>query len=526
MAIITTKEIITMFNKRAILTLIIILTLSCSACGGDIEYVPVKPGTENIPSGGDNSEGDDNEGDDNTGNEGDDNTGNEGDDNTGNEGDDNTGNEGGDDSTGESNYLVEMSNSDFEQGLAGWETNNYKDAKQATVEIVEGMGVNGSKCVKISQKSNGPVCCMAVERVLTGLKTETLYRMTAKVKYENVAKGCGAVIFNHSDIQYWNSSEYLLGTSMDEWTTATVDFLTDQFGSARICCALGYWLGGKQDGGRSTGTVYYDDVQVVEVSDQMYIRHGKHMSIYIDPSQIQIPDASIDAWLKKVDKMYEAYADLIGNTPYEGRRLGILTTKGMDKGYLALAGLPILWNGTKDYQLNSFNEIHEHGSMDFGMMHEMGHCFNHIGESSWNWNDEMFANFRMQYGLEKTGYAVYQRGSRDAQKKVYKGREILNMYWQDYSLTLKSSSGMNDNAVHYVLARLADEKILGWEPFRLTFRELHKKGYSGNSNNWYKFENFINTLSRFASEVHKRDIDVWDLLTEEEIASIKRKWLK
>ena len=178
-----------MSTKRAILTLIIILTLSCSACGGDIDYVPVKPGTENIPDNGNDSD-DDNQGD-NTGNEdneGDNNQGNEGDNEGGNEGGDSGDDNTGDDTTNESDYIVELSNSDFEQGMAGWETNNYKDAKQATVEIVEGMGVNGSKCVKISQKSNGPVCCMAVERVLTGLKTETLYRMTAKVKYENVAK--------------------------------------------------------------------------------------------------------------------------------------------------------------------------------------------------------------------------------------------------------------------------------------------------------------------------------------------------
>ena len=510
-----------MCKKGLFFTLIIVLILSCCSCGGDIEMVPVKPNTEGSGSG---SNGDDDNSDENEDGENDGNEEGEG----GNEGGstgDGDGNQG-DDSADESKYLVELSNSDFEKGMEGWSTHNYKDATQATVEIVEGMGVDGSKCVKISQKATNTVCSMAVERTLTGLKPETLYRMTAQVKYENVVKGCGAVIFNHSEIQYWNSSEYLLGTNMDEWTTAMVDFLTDQHGNAKICCALGYWLGGKQDGGRSTGTVYYDNVKVVEVSNQMYIRHGKHMSIYIDPSQIKIPDSSVDAWLKRVDDMYEAYADLVGSTPYDGRRLGILTTKGIDKGHLALAGLPILWNNKNNYQLESFNAIHEHSSMDFGMMHEMGHTFNHIGNSSWNWNDEMFANFRMQYGLEKTGYGVYQRGNGDTQKKMYKGREILKMYKQDYDKTLKSSSGMNDNAVHYVLANLADEKTLGWEPFRLTFRELHAKGYSGDSNNWYKFENFINTLSRFATEVHKREIDVWDLLTEEEIASIKRKWVK
>lgn len=530
-----------MFFRTNILVLFAVLSLMCSACGSEIEHVPVKPNTEGSGAQPDDDQDDDQneegtEGDEGEGTEGDGNEGEgtegegnegEGNEGEGTEGDGNEGDGGNEnDNPTDSQYLVELSNADFEDGMSGWNTHNYKDATQATVEIVEGAGVGGSKCVKISQKSTNTVCCMAVERTLTNLKPETMYRMTAKVKYENVAKGCGAVIFHHNIIQYWNSSEYLLGTNMSEWTTATVDFLSDEKGSATICCALGYWLGGKQDGGRSTGTVYYDDVKVVEVSNELYMRSGKHMAIYIDPAQIKVPDASIDAWLQRVDDMYEAYAELVGATPYNGRKLGILTTKGIDKGYLALAGLPILWNGTKQYQRESFAAIHEHSEMDFGMMHEMGHCFNHVGNSSWNWNDEMFANFRMQYGLEKTGFAVYQRGASDSQKILYTGREILNMYKQDYDRTLNSSSGMNDNAVHYVLANLADESKLGWEPFCRTMKYLQQNGYSGNSNNWYKFSNFIDTLSRFATEVHKKDIDVWDMLSQQEIDSIKRKWIK
>ena len=42
----------------------------------------------------------------------------------------------------------------------------------------------------------------------------------------------------------------------------------------------------------------------------------------------------------------------------------------------------------------------QHDDWCFGILHEIGHVFN-IGDTSWNWNDEMFANFRMHYALEK-----------------------------------------------------------------------------------------------------------------------------
>lgn len=503
---------------RRILVYIVALTLWLGACGGEIHMVPVTPGTENAPSTDDGTtdDGSDVEDDDTT----DSGSTDDGADDDATNDDNTVGGEGTDDENPVAG--VEISNWNFEEGLAGWSTKNYKDATQTTVEIVEGVGVNGSKCVKIHQTATNSVCCMAVERTLTGLEPETMYRMTAQVKYENVVKGCGAVIFNHDELQYWNSSEYLLGTSMDEWTTAVVDFLTDENGSAKICCALGYWLGGKQDGGRSTGTVYYDNVRVVKVTNQLYIRSGEHMGIYIDPAQIEVPDASIEAWLEKVDGMYEAYAELVGDTPYDGRRLGILTTKGIDKGYLALAGLPILWNGTKNYQKESFAAIHEYGSMDFGMMHEMGHTFNHVGESSWNWNDEMFANFRMQYGLEKTGYGVYAKGCKDVSSKMYYGRDILNMYKQDYEATINSSGGINDNGIHYILGRMAGDDCLKWTTFQKAFRYLHRYGYSGGGNKWAKFQNFVNTLSRFTVETLGSNVDAWSYITEEEQASIKK----
>jgi len=44
----------------------------------------------------------------------------------------------------------------------------------------------------------------------------------------------------------------------------------------------------------------------------------------------------------------------------------------------------------------------EHGDLSFAILHEIGHNFN-LGNTSWNWNDEMFANFRAYYAVETAG---------------------------------------------------------------------------------------------------------------------------
>lgn len=432
---------------------------------------------------------------------------------------------------------VEISNNGFEEAeevngewkIKDWTIKrNYGPSaanQKASVSIVDGQGRQGSRALKIQQLPSNGKCCVVLERELTGLEPDMMYRMTASLRYSDIPnnEGYGPVLFSPNTKQYWNSSKYFYGTELENWTTTYVDFLSDDDGKAKICIGLGFWQGGAANGGYSTGTVYWDHVTVTKVTTQMYMRESEHMRIWIEPGKMNTTSAVIDEWLAKVDKMYESYAELMGDIPHEGRKLGIMTTRGMYSGYWALAGYPILWGANGNAQETTFPEIAE-GTMSFGLMHELGHVFNHVGSSNWNWNDEMFANFRMQYGLEKNGYSVYQRGANDEQQKIYTGREILDMYKQDYDNTLNDPKGMNDNAVHYVLGRMAGDDYLGWDVFCATLKKLQKNGYSGGGNNWNKFQHFINTLSDCATEIKGRDIDAWQYINTTEKESIKRKW--
>ena len=46
---------------------------------------------------------------------------------------------------------VEVVNSGFEKGLEGWTRVDFHNGGKVTVEVVEGAGVNDSRCIKIQQ---------------------------------------------------------------------------------------------------------------------------------------------------------------------------------------------------------------------------------------------------------------------------------------------------------------------------------------------------------------------------------------
>ena len=149
--------------------------------------------------------------------------------------------------------VIELPNGNFENGLEGWTIKAYANGDKTTVEVVEGQGVKNSKCLKIQQLPENKKCCVGVTRQLTGLEPDQMYRLSARIRYSDIPKneGTGPVIFSPNSKQYWNSSKYLYGTDLKDWTNVTVDFMTDDFGNATIVAALGYYQGHHRRGNTS-----------------------------------------------------------------------------------------------------------------------------------------------------------------------------------------------------------------------------------------------------------------------------------
>ena len=268
-----------------------------------------------------------------------------------------------------------------------------------TVEYLPEGGADGSGCVKIASAEK---TALAIKHKLTGLHPGKLYRLSALMKCDSVQDGRGAVLYLDPEglEQSWNASEFAYGTN--DWTEVYMDFVPDRQGEAVVCCGLGFpW--GTYNGGKASGTVWYDNVKVTPAPEEaLYTREGEHIVLRLDRDKVTVSDADIDAWLSKLDRTYEAYRDLVGDVPFDGRKIMILNTPGIEPGYWALAGNPILWNSHVAVS-KLLDRTVEFGDWGFGIIHEIGHVFsqgNISGTGRWNWNDEIFANFRMSYALE------------------------------------------------------------------------------------------------------------------------------
>ncbi len=311
-----------------------------------------------------------------------------------------------------------------------------------TVEYLPGGGADGGGCVKIASAEK---TALAIKHKLTGLHPGKLYRLSALMKCDSVQDGRGAVLYLDPEglEQSWNASEFAYGTN--DWTEVYMDFVPDRQGEAVVCCGLGFpW--GTYNGGKASGTVWYDNVKVTPAPEEaLYTREGEHIVLKLDRDKVTVSDADIDAWLSKLDRTVEF------------------------------------------------------GDWGFGIIHEIGHVFsqgNISGTGRWNWNDEIFANFRMSYALEACDGTMSQRDI------CYRGADVINYYKIFYDETIGAGIPKNNgDALHYTFLRIKER--YGWDVYKKAFRELYALGDSGQEGletSYDKFLFFLSYVSKAAGE--------------------------
>ncbi len=147
-------------------------------------------------------------------------------------------------------------NGDFSRGMTGWQT-WCQDPGGASITLSRDGGVDGTPCVKITNTK--PVAASLFQFV--GCKQGKRYMMTCRVRYENVGlEGSGLVLGNAAyDASSNNIGEALSTSSFgssSEWRTISFVFeVTNNPASMNAGPRL--WF--------STGTVYVDDVSLVEI---------------------------------------------------------------------------------------------------------------------------------------------------------------------------------------------------------------------------------------------------------------------
>lgn len=351
-------------------------------------------------------------------------------------------------------------------------------------------GIDGSRCLFVENKKKATKGAIYM---MDGLVPGDIYRFSAMVKTQNVKEGRGAVLSiipSTVEDQIWNASKFLYDTN--DWTEVYVDVEAPESGTVGLYCSLG-GLEGTYNGGLATGKAWFDNVKVENVTKQLYIQEGRHIRFVLPHEMVTIPKEKMAELLLRWDDVYEAYKDLVGNVPYNGRKITIMTTPGIEKGYWALAGNPILWNSNVKNQ-KQLERFVEHGDWCFGLMHEIAHVFN-VDCSDWDWNDEIFANFRMSYALEKLQGAMTQN------KTLYVG-ENSSYYKLAYDKTIGAGKAENNgDAIQYTLMRIKSE--YGWIIYKKAFRELRmmkSEDFANMTTPWQKLKFFWSVLSKYAGE--------------------------
>lgn len=394
--------------------------------------------------------------------------------------------------------------------LGGW-----NEAK-ASVSQENLRGVNGSRCLAIIGSSDVDV--MFAQKV-TGLDPKKPYKVTGRIKSEGIAQGKGGNIC--LDYLWAPASEGITGSK--DWTSVTleIDNVPDD-GSVVICLRLGSTAASSQ------GVAYFDNISLKENTDLFILEsQAKHVRLMIDKQYVSISEAQIQNWLDNLDKVYDCYVELFnGRKPFEGKTI-TLRSAAIDAW--AYAGNPVQWN--RDYISNALLTVGQ-GDWCFGVMHELGHDFApYISEASyeWNWNEELFANFRMYYALEKLNAVVItdasiQRpdGSTYTETKTYVGADLKQLYKSETTNCYDRTIGQNKavemgNALCYKLIEIKEK--YGWELYMKVFDDLYKlprnQQREQEMTQWDKFDFFMKYLSKHAGH------DIYQDFSQAEINTIR-----
>ncbi len=400
---------------------------------------------------------------------------------------------------------VEIPNWDFEEEVdftgqqGAWIKQDGWQGQNAEVTYEPEGGYQGSAGVKI--KCIKETTDMSIAQTVSGLQVGKLYELSAMIKTTSITKGWGGSVY----YGLWGRSDQFSGTN--GWQKRSVLFVAEEE-SIKLGVRLGF------SAGDSNGTAWFDNVRLQSPSG-LYHRESEHVEIYLDENLVTIPNNTIDKWLAKLDLAYEAYCELFPFfKPFEGRKMIILND---DIDAWAYAGYPILWN--RNYVKSTLSEVKNYNSSCFGLLHEMGHNFapgnyreGKFAETGgnyncWNWNEELFANFRMYYALDRHNLYLYLDG------QSYTGTGIDAKYRVDAENCWKNNTDLDGAGMMWPLCQAV--KKWGWEPFKATFEELYNldQSLSAGESRWSKIRYFFDVFSKHAGV----DDALAELLTEEQI---------
>lgn len=217
-----------------------------------------------------------------------------------------------------------------------------------------------------------------------------------------------------------------------------------------------------------------------------YSADSYDISEYILESEHFIIDGSISSFLpayvtpttfnlfmSRMDASYDVMADLTGQTPYGGVKTTIIGDDLGNTNTIAMAsGNRIYWNSYGNLLEERFAGISQNRADYWNLnptTHELGHIFQSVSGSYWNFATEQWANYLARLAYEKCG----------ANNWINSIDRALDRYLTDFKnmdINCSFYSGY-DEYIMYMIHPIFNE--LGWESGWNALRAIIQSYYNG-----------------------------------------------
>ncbi|WNO11215.1 carbohydrate-binding protein [Teredinibacter sp. KSP-S5-2] len=319
------------------------------------------------------------------------------------------------------------------------------------------------------------------------------YSVMGWSKGENVGgdfhEGAGFGIYDGPNNSYWDFK----GKGTWNWREVAFTFEVPAHGSRGLDARLGQswldffyvWF--------SSGKAWYDNLRL----ERLIKVDGQHTTIILEKSDLDhVSDTGLANWIANLDRAHQAMADLTGVTVYDP--IEVLGVRHYPGGW-AVAGNPVQWY--KPYIAENMARVEQHGDWVFGILHEFGHDFDH---DAWNFDAEFFGSFKAAYVIDTLPAKVLL--AEHGKPAEYLEGRAARIFFQTHP-------GISDRFIYRLLA-ISD--VIGWEPFKQTFRSMLTHSSPTNTRR-QKFDLFIGLLSQHSGQAvaamipasEQAEIDTW-----------------
>jgi hypothetical protein len=225
-----------------------------------------------------------------------------------------------------------------------------------------------------------------------------------------------------------------------DWRPFALDFATGPDGRITVEFRFG------RD--HMLGQAWFDRLSV-EPNPETERFEGKHFVLNLYRDQVELATREgVEQAVRNTDLAYEAYAELTGRDPIEGK-LSAWAPRLWDIEALGWSGNPVLWVPIEDVLRDNWRR---EGFCPEVFLHELAHDFDY---GPWSF-DGHFSELFLYYACETRNLAIAEDGWR-------RGAAVRNRW------IVRGRDGVPDVCAVIVKAIEIRDKV-GWGPFRQTFR--------------------------------------------------------